>query len=472
MKIFGKPLRASILALSLATTALSGVAAAQDLFGATDRTLEGQVRFAAAEARSPIHAGSQVVVTGRYFRPGQTIRLLYGAQPLPGGDQTADAEGAFEARITVPESATVGLHPIVVISEAPYTASVVELKVSPNIPLAGAEGFVIETAQLVNSLYQSAYSARNDAVFVTAAVGRPPVRDSTLMRLDADTLEIEARITPGPAPQRRSPSGEMTDGGVYAVYGVGVDDVNDTVWVSNTRQDTVAVYRQSDLSLVRQFEPGTVNHARDLVHDAELDKIYVSATFTPEVVVFDAESTDLRTRIEIPSGVRGETFSAASLSFDQEAHRLYVVGLSTDEVAVIDTNTDAVLNVFPVPGARGSIGISHDPQTGRIFVAAQGTDNLIILDGSSGEVIADTPVGAGALNVAFEPQSRLAYVTSRVAGTVTVVDADGAIVANLGPAPLVNHVALDGEGGVFVVNKAFGEDDPLGNRILHIQPRR
>lgn len=471
MAFFSKRLGGSVLALTLAATALAGPVTAQDLFGATDRTLEGEVSFSAARPRAPIHAGSEVVISGEGFRPGQTVRLLYGAHPLPGGVQTADAEGAFEARLRVPEDATVGIHPILVVSEAPYTASVAELKVSPDIPLSGAEDFVIETAQLVNSLYQSAYSARNDAVFVTAAVGRPPVRDSTLLRLDADTLEVEASITPAEAPRRQGRNGEMTDGGLYAVYGVGVDDVNGNVWVSNTRQDTVAVYRQSDLSLVRQFEPGTVNHARDVVMDAELGKIYVSATFTPEVVVFDAASTDERSRIAVQSGVRGETFSVASLSFDQQAHRLYVVSLSTSEVAVIDTRTDTVLNVFPVPGARGVIGVSHDPQTDRIFVAAQGTDNLVILDGASGAVIADTPVGAGALNVAFDPQSRLAYVVSRGAGTVTVLDVEGNIVANLGPAPLANHVTLDGQGGVFAVNKAADENDPLGNRILHIRPR-
>ena len=35
--------------------------------------------------------------------------------------------------------------------------------------------------------------------------------------------------------------------------------------------------------------------------------------------------------------------------------------------------------------------------------------------------------GAGALNVAFDPVKRLAYVTNRGAGTLTVVDPDGTI---------------------------------------------
>ena len=105
--------------------------------------------------------------------------------------------------------------------------------------------------------------------------------------MDADTLEIEARMTPAAAPARVGRDGAPADGGLYAVYGVGVDDVHDTVWVTQSRQNTVAVYRQSDLSLVRQFDPGTVNHARDVVVDPALNKAYASATFEPEVVVFD-----------------------------------------------------------------------------------------------------------------------------------------------------------------------------------------
>ena len=50
--------------------------------------------------------------------------------------------------------------------------------------------------------YQTAYSAKRNAVFVTSAVGRPPVRQSELLRLNGDTLAVQARITPAAAPGR------------------------------------------------------------------------------------------------------------------------------------------------------------------------------------------------------------------------------------------------------------------------------
>jgi len=243
------------------------------------------------------------------------------------------------------------------------------------------------------------------------------------------------------------------------------------VWVTNTRQNTIAVYRQSDLGLVKQFAPGTVTHPRDVAIDVTAGKAYVSATGKPEVAVFDTGSLEAVKTIEIKALGRGKEFSATSLSLDKAAHRLYVASLSTNEVAIINTQTDTVEKVWPVPGARSTIGISHDPQTGRIFVAAQGSDNLVVLDGNTGAVIADTPIGAGALNVAFDPVKRRAYVSNRGAGTIAVTDVDGKIVANLGPAPSANHVSLGKNGTVFAVDKSANARGEDSDTILRIRPR-
>ena len=130
---------------------------------------------------------------------------------------------------------------------------------------------------------------------------------------------------------------------------------------------------------------------------------------------------------------------------------------------------DAVARLAPWLGA---IGVSHDPQTGRIFVASQGSDNVIVLDGKDGRVIADTPTGAGALNVVFDPVKRRAYVSNRGASTIAVVDADGKLLANLGPAPLANHVSLGKDGTVFAVDKSASVDGDEGDTVLRIRPKK
>ncbi|MFC4253925.1 hypothetical protein GRI97_00730 [Altererythrobacter xixiisoli] len=471
--------RRSGLSLLIAGSLLAGasVAHAQAAFTTLDRNSEARVNFSAAERGKPIEAGSQVTVSGEGFQPNQKVALYYGAEALAGGALTANAEGKIEGSITVPANAVYGTHPIVVVAQGPYSAQVAELKVSPTVPLSGQSNFTLTEAQAARGLYQSAFSAKNNALFVTSAVGRPPVRDSELLKLNAETMAIIARISPAAAPARPGPArpGAPTDTdtrpGLFAVYGVGVDDAHDTVWVTNTRQNTVGVYRQSNLELVKQFAPETVGHPRDVVVDQSLNKAFVSATGHPEVVVFNTANNEVAKTITIQSGVRGEEFSAASQSLDATNHKLYVVSLSTAEVAIINTQTDAVEKVLRVPGVRQAIGVSNDPQTGRIFVAAQGSDNLVVLDGNTGNVIADTPIGAGALNVAFDPVKRLAYVANRGAGTIAVTDVDGKIVANLGPAPMANHVSVGPNGTVFAVDKSAAARGEEGDTVLRIRPR-
>lgn len=478
MTSVGRHARHLALGLLLAGGIFAAEAGAQTAFSTLDRSTEAQIRFSASEQGKPILAGSDVTFTGQGFQPGQKVKLLYGTTPLSDEALAADGEGQIEGQITIPEEAAFGTYPIVVVAEEPYYATVADLKVSPEVPLSGQDDFTVDEATgIARGLYQSAYSAGNDALFVTSSIGRPPVRESEIVKLDPETFEVLARISPAAVPgadegAEGNDAGEGDAGGpgVFAVYGIALDDANDTLWVTNTRQDTVAVYLQSDLSLVKQFDPDVVTHSRDVRIDSAAGKAYVSATGTPEVVVFDTETLEPVTTIEIKALGRGQQFSATSLSLDPEAKRLYVAGMSTNEVAVIDTESDTVEKVFPVPGARTVIGVSHDPESGRIFVAAQGSDNLIVLDGDSGAVIADTATGAGALNVVFDPVTQLAYVSNRGAGTVAVTDADGKIVANLGPAPLVNHVSLGKDGTVFAVDKSSGPSGEDSDTILRIRP--
>ncbi|MFT4192744.1 MAG: ATP-binding protein [Comamonas sp.] len=443
-------------------------ALARSTFEAPDATYGGTIT-AQPVAGSAIVAGSEITLSGRGFKPGQAILLSRGGAVLNADGQpyVADEQGNFKATFQVPEDAAAGQHPVVVTTSGPSHAAIFALKVSPVVPLSGAAQFTQASAKLVPGLYQSDISAKTGAIFVTSAVGRPPVKETQLLRLNGQTLVIEAQRTPAAAPGRNG-----ADGGLYAVYGVGVDDSHGNVWVTNTRQNTVAVYRQSDLALVKQFEPGTVNHARDVVVDEALGRAYASATGTPNIAVFDAQTLAFTGNIEIKSTLRGENFSVASLHLDPAVHKLYAVSLTTNEAAVIDAKTGTVEKVFPVAGAKSAIGVAHDAKTDRLFVASQGSDNLAIVDVASGKTLHLVPTGAGALNVTFEPVNRLAYVSNRAAGTVTVVDPDGRVVANLDNGTFPNHVTSDGKGKVYAINKSRGADDPVGDRITRITPVR
>lgn len=416
--------------------------------------------------RTAIHAGGTAVITGEKMIPGQTVTLMRGTTVLNADPITVDDKGGFSFTLPIDAEARTGLQPVVVIAENPAAAKVVELRVSPELPVQGAEKFDLTSAPAAPGLYQVIADDAGDAVFVTSAVGWPPVRESRLLKIDPATLKVLAEAAPQPAPA--TPKGG--DGGVFAVYGVAVDNAHGRIWVSNTRQDTVAVYDQSDLSLIKQFEPGAVPHARDIVIDETNGRAYASATGTSGIMVFDTATLDQLAPIQIRSQVRGEDFSSMALDLDEAGGKLVTVSLTTPEAALVDLASGEV-RIIALPGAKAASGVAYDPQEGLIFVASQATDNLLIVKADTGAVLHDVPVGAGPLNVAFDPVGRLAYVANRVSGTIAVVDTQGRLVANLDAGSFPNQLRADGKGNIWAVNKSRGENDEAGDRIWRITPK-
>lgn len=454
-------LRTAALATTLLVSGTVSTLFAQS-FAAPDPNFKGQI-FASTPL---VIAGSDVEVSGRGFKPGQKITLLSGTTPLNEAAYVADAEGGFKGTIKVPASAAPGRYSIAANVTGPAAATVFDLKVSPNIPKSGENRFDVTSAVLVPGLYQVAYSQKNDVLFATSAIGRPPVKESKLVKVNPKTLAIEKSTSPAKVPGQ-------TDDRVFAFYGVAVDDAKDTVWVTNTRDATVAVYKQSDLSLVKQFENGAVAHSRDVVVDSKRGKAYVSASGGTVVAVFDTSKLEFVKNIELKSNQRFQRFVPASLELDVKSGKLFTPSMQGPEVAIINVENDTVEKVIDLPvSVRSAMGVAYDGSTGKLFVVSQGSDNLVIVDTETGKVVKDVLVGGSPLNVEYEPIAKLAYIVNRSSATVTVVDATGNIVANLEAGANVNHLHEDGKGNVFVVNKAGRAKNLAGDEILRITPKK
>lgn len=448
-----------------AAIVLAGMAAlplaafAQNAFNTPDNSFSGRVRVNQPE---PVYAGSSVSITGSNFKAGQLVTLERGQAILNSQPYVVDEKGDFSAKIDIPANAVVGMQPVVVKVSGPDAAVVFDLKISPRIELLGQDKYQIKSVQPAKGLYQSAYSAKNNALFVTSTAGRPPIKDSQLVRLNPQTLAVEASIQPAQVDERS---------GVYAVYGVGVDDRNETVWVTNTRQNTVAVYNQKDLSLVKQLPPGLVPSGRDVVVDSDAGKVYVSSTGTGSIYVLDVNKQELLAEIAIKSKVPRGAFKSMSLAFDAKNKKLYTVSLTSPEVASINTSTGEVEAVYNLPGLLGGSGVAVDAQGKRLFVVGSQSDSLWILNAENGQVLHHVAVGAGPLNVAYNAQDGLAYVANRGSGTVAAVSKEGKMVANLSIGPNVNHISIDQKGHVFITNKAQGED-PRSDQVTRLERKR
>ena len=314
---------------------------------------------------------------------------------------------------------------------------------TPSATPLNTEAYQVTGTVVPNGNYQSTANSKGE-VFITASVGRPPIKESTLVKGHYDAsgkFVIDKQITPAPAANGK---------GVNGVYGVAVDDANGYVWTANTRQNTVAVYKQSDLSLVKQYPANTVTHARSMRVIG--DSVYVTEAARGKgggIKVFNAKQLDAApTTIDLPEGAVPMDFDV-----DSASGRLFTVDMNLNKAYVIDTKNSNQVTSYDLPGANGASGVAYDPANNRLFVANQSSNNAVVLDLGTGKVITDIPTGSQPLGAVYS--NGYVYVVNRAAGTVSVINASSLKVEAILPAGTnPNHLSVNPDGSVNVVDKA------------------
>ena len=136
------------------------------------------------------------------------------------------------------------------------------------------------------------------------------------------------------------------------------------------------------------------------------------------------------------------------LTFDPEAHRLYVT--RTDRVQVIDGDKGTL--VGEVPGLDGGHGVALAPEFSRGFATSGKSGTVIVFDLKTLKAIGE-PVAVGKKPdaIIYEPSTKHVFAFNGESEDATVIDAATAkVVATipLGGGP--EFAAADGQGGLFV----------------------
>lgn len=300
--------------------------------------------------------------------------------------------------------------------------------------------FSVASAPLAAGLYQAAYSTRNDVLWVTSAVGRPPVKSSALIKVDPRTRQVLATYVP--------PVVDAATGGLEAVYGVAVDDEHDNVWVTNTRNGSVAVYNQSTGAHLATLP--NIAHPREIIVDEAHNVAWASAFGGAALVAYDTETLQEKRRISVAGS------GPAGLAIDKSTGTLYATDLNQNQIieVALDSTTPRLVRTGAGPI---SIALSADNRTA--YTADQGAGTLSVVDLASGTVTKTILTGAGALSAATDPASGKVVVANRGSATLSVVDVQrgvvtGTISTNANP----NHVTF-GAGSAFVVDKSGAGPD-------------
>lgn len=309
-------------------------------------------------------------------------------------------------------------------------------------------------------LYEIVVSDKTDAVYVAAAGSRGNP-NGQIFKLDPNTLaktdSIDVKIAPG--------------------YGLGINQKTQTLYTSNTRDNSVhAIDLKSGRILATINNGKERSHTREIVVDEDKNLAYVSDVGKESSIwVIDGKTNKLSHLIENT----GQT--TTGLALDKKRNVLYVTNMGTNEVAVIDLSQNKVVKSYPTGGEQ-PINLIYDAKGDRLFVSQQGSGNVAVLNASNGEIIKTITAGEGAIGINFDEKRKRIYVANRRAGNVTVIHSDTyEVLANLPTGTHPNTVAINKKtGAAYVTNKARGQrpvegqpapgPDPNGDTVSLILP--
>ncbi|APT93416.1 hypothetical protein CPHO_11535 [Corynebacterium phocae] len=369
------------------------------------------------------------------------------------GTQAAMADGSVTlSDVEIPADAPFG-QPIVITYTIGGETKTVETgtKVSATVAPENVDHYDVKSVNLGDGLYQTAINNDTNEIFVTRS---NRTKYSTLYKLDATTLEVKQEVNLEGNPK--------LDNEILAAYGIGLDKKRDWIWVTNSRQNTIAAYNQKDLSLVKQWPKNFVGHPRDIVIDEKTGKAWISSVFnkTDDPTKFDRGNGNVvvvdydgKSNKEIDLG---QFPVPMSLELDVDSNYLYTVSRNSPKIARINTTTEEV-DIFDMPADKvdGGAGVALDTKHNKLYIAATGSGNTLVFNAADGSFQKEIRTGAGAISARYNPVDERVYVGHRDASTVVAIDSNtDEIVARFDSGVWFNHVNVGADGTVYAVDKS------------------
>ena len=322
-----------------------------------------------------------------------------------------------------------------------------------------ANGSVANIIQGLPGQFQVGYSKKNHKLFVPTVGARGGLA-SSLARVDADTLQTEAFAE---LPVKKNDKGQY---GYTSAYGVTVDDVDGTVWVTNTTDNSVAVYDQQTLKLiwtnegVQKDDPNWIEHPRSVLVDHESGKAFVTGRFFVSAIDLKTKQVE---KIQLEGAPDGGT-RYVSMNLFLDGGKLYVPERTGGKLFVVDTKTFKVEKTIQTQGEDSTVevrpsDVAVDHSLNEIYVSSQGVkgvnSGISVYDLNTGEFKKFVKFGTQALALEHDEDRDLVYVTDFGTGKVAVFDgrADEVIGEIEMNGAAANDVTLLKDGSVLVLDK-------------------
>lgn len=349
---------------------------------------------------------------------------------------------------------------------------------SPAANATATAAAAIQRQDLAPGLYELAYSARQNAVFVAATGGfGDNAEKPRVLRLDPQTLAVQAEIA---LPTRG--------------FGVVLDDEAGRLYVGHTIDAAVSVVdigANRVISTVkladkvkskapdgREVERAPHNF-RELVLDKANHRLYLPGlSLAGDGALYVVDTQSLRLEKVVPGLGRGAT----GIALDARGNRLFVSNLM-GQIAVVDTVGLVVSRTFDSGGDQ-PLNLVYDALTNRLFATDQGLPSIqelrkkeqadyvprpgnrvLVLDADTGKSVATLQAGEGPVALTLDAARQRLYVTNRGSGSVSVFDSTRYQALQTIALPThPNSLALDAARNVLYVSVKNGRDAAQGSQ--------
>ena len=337
---------------------------------------------------------------------------------------------------------------------------------SASAPSTASLSRVVDTsasvAQITQGLpgqYQVAYSKATNKIWMVGVGARGDLA-STIARVNADTLQIEEVAA---LPFELDKNGEF---GYISAYGITVDDVSGTVWVTNTTDNSLSVFDQNTMEQIwtnhgiAESDPNWIEHPRSVLVDHNSGKVFVTGRYY--VSAIDMKTFEV-TKLQLEGAPNGGT-RYIGMNMTVDGDKLYVPERTGGKVFVINTHTFKTEQVIQTRGENSSVevrpsDVTIDHSENEIYVSSQGVDGvnsgISVYDLTTGAFKKFVKFGTQALSMENDEDRDLVYVTDFGTGKIAIFDAKtdrviGEVEMNGGKA---NDLTVTEDGSVVAVDK-------------------
>ena len=348
---------------------------------------------------------------------------------------------------------------------APNTANQTATS-SASAPSTASLSRVVDTsasvAQITQGLpgqYQVAYSKANNKIWMVGVGGNSNLA-STIARVNADTLQIEEVAA---LPFELDKNGEF---GYISAYGITVDDVSGTVWVTNTTDNSLSVFDQNTMEQIwtnhgiAESDPNWIEHPRSVLVDHNSGKVFVTGRYY--VSAIDMKTFEV-TKLQLEGAPNGGT-RYVGMNMTVDGDKLYVPERTGGKVFVINTHTFKTEQVIQTRAEDSTVevrpsDVTIDHSENEIYVSSQGVNGvnsgISVYDLTTGAFKKFVKFGTQALSMENDEDRDLVYVTDFGTGKIAIFDAKtdrviGEVEMNGGKA---NDLTVTEDGSVIAVDK-------------------